>query len=251
MATTTTTAKTLEVTPYLIVQNADGLIDFVKDVFDAEELTRSTGSQGGTHCELRLSGTKVMIGGGKQVRGREKPAALHVFVPNVDAAYRRAINAGAKSLMPPRDQEYQARDGAVQDAFGNHWYIATQKGEHYAPAGMPNVMPYFHPRAAGRLIDFLQSGLGAEVIERHDAGGVVAHAKMRLGATVVELGEAHGQWRPMPMVMFVNVDDADAAFARAVAAGATALSEPADLPYGRSGAVEDDFGNQWYLTAMK
>jgi len=251
MATTTTTARTLDVTPYLIVQDAERLIDFVKDVFDAEELTRSTGSQGGTHCEVRIAGMKVMIGGGLQVRGREKPGALHVFVPNVDGMYRRAVRAGAKSLGEPRDQEYGARDAAVQDATGNHWYIATQKGEHYAPEGLPNVMPYFHPRGADQLIAFMQKGLGAEVMERHDAGGLVAHAKVRLGTTVVELGEAHGQWRPMPMVMFVGVDDADAAFARALNAGATALSKPADLPYGRSGAVEDPFGNQWYLTAAK
>jgi uncharacterized glyoxalase superfamily protein PhnB len=53
------------------------------------------------------------------------------------------------------------------------------------------------------------------------------------------------------MVMFASVSDADAAFAKAVRAGAEELSEVRDLPYGRSGAVEDPFGNQWYLTAKK
>jgi PhnB protein len=240
--TTTTDAQVLNVNPYLVAEDVNGLVDFVKRVFGAEETFR-TGTPTGTHVEVRLAGTRLMIGGGTP--GRSQRGAIHVLVPDVDAVHRRALEAGATSLYEPTDQAYGARDSAVRDAYGNEWYIATlQKAE-----GVPDMMAYFHPAGAPRMIEFLESALGAEVLERHESEGAIVHAKVRLGAAVVELGEAHGQWQPIPMMMFVNVDDADAAYARAVAAGAKPLSEPKDVPYGRSGAVEDPFGNSWYLTA--
>jgi len=245
MTMTATSPRVLDVTPYLVAENVEGLIEFVKRVFDAEEVMRATGSAGGTHCEVRLRGKTVMIGGG--LPGRSNLGALHVFVPDVDAAHQRAVDAGGTSLYAPMDQEYGSRDSAILDPFGNHWYIATQAGRE----GQPDVMPYFHPIGAPSMIDFLQNALGAEVLDRHESEGSVMHAKLRLGAAVVELGEAHGQWQPIPMMLLANVDNADDAYARAVAAGAKSLFAPKKVEYGRSGAVEDAFGNQWHLTAEK
>jgi PhnB protein len=54
------------------------------------------------------------------------PCALHIYVPDVDAIYQRAVNAGGVSLQPPTDQFYGERSAAVRDMCGNHWYIATQ-----------------------------------------------------------------------------------------------------------------------------
>lgn len=250
MATRKKSARAVDVTPYLVVEKADGLIEFVRRVFDADELTRTTGASGGTHCEVMIGGTKVMIGGGTAIRGREKPGALHVWVRSVDATHERAIAAGAKSLYAPTDQEYGSRDSAVRDAFGNHWYIAAAR-DPKSREGMPGVTAYLHPVGAATLLKFIERALGAEVLAKHMAGGKVAHAQVRVGAAVLELSEAHGHWRPMPMMFYVTVGDADRAYEGAVAAGATSLSEPADLPYGRSGAVEDPSGNQWYLTAPK
>ena len=103
------------VTPYITVGRVDELIDFVKEVFGAEELLRATGSAGGTHCELRIGDSKLMIGGGAHLTSPAMPTMLHLYVPDVDAMHRRAVAAGAKSLMPPRDQEYGERDSVVEE----------------------------------------------------------------------------------------------------------------------------------------
>ncbi len=76
------------------------------------------------------------------------------------------------------------------------------------------------------------------------------HAKIRVGGSVIEMGEAHGEWGPMPTMFYVYVDDVDAWYRRAIAAGATAMEAPALQPYGeRRAAVRDAFDNQWYLAA--
>jgi len=230
-------SRVTDVIPYLVAEDVDGLIDFVKRAFEMEEIFRTTGSAGGTHCEVRLHGQRLMIGGG--LAGRSNRAAILVVVPDVDAAHRRAVEAGATSLREPADQEYGARDSSLRDAFGNEWYISSA-GRH----GDQVLIPWFHPVVTKDMIDFLQSALGAELVE--SAGE--AYAQLRLGATLVEMGAAHGEWQPIPMMLMARVDDVDAAYARAMAAGAKSISEPNDVGHGRSGAVEDPFGNQWYLT---
>src|SRR5262245_780816 len=88
-------AQTLTV--YLAVRPAAGLIEFVKRAFGAEELVRTTGSGGGLHAEVRIGDAKVMIGGGEAWHGTPTPTALHLYVPDADAVYQRAIEAGALS----------------------------------------------------------------------------------------------------------------------------------------------------------
>ena len=182
-----------EITPYLVVEDADALIDFVKNVFEANEVMRTKGGAGGTHCELQVGDTKLYVGGNMKLTHAPNLASLHVFVPDVDAAHRRAIEAGATSLYGLVDQEYGSREGSVRDRWGNHWYIATERGESYRPKNTKDVMPYFHPKGAPRMIEFLEQALGAEVLEKYEHGGAVVHAKVRVGASVVELGEAHGE----------------------------------------------------------
>src|SRR5262249_61868800 len=57
------------------------------------------------------------------------PTRFYLYLPNVDAAYQRAIDAGATSIAPPKDQPYGERVGGVKDVFGNQWYIAWQIGD--------------------------------------------------------------------------------------------------------------------------
>jgi len=248
---TATTTQVREVTPYLTAEDADALIDFVKDVFGAEETMRAKGGAGGTHCELHIGDSKLFIGGNIPLPHGPNLGTLHVFVPDVDAAYRRAIEAGATSLHDLTDQDYGSREGSVRDRWGNEWYIATERGERYRPKNTKDAMPYFHPQGAPRMLAFLENVLGAEVLEKYEHEGAIVHAKIRVGASVVELGEAHGQWQPVPMMVVAAVDDVDDAFARAVAAGAKELDKPSAQPYGRRGAVEDPFGNQWHFMAEK
>jgi uncharacterized glyoxalase superfamily protein PhnB len=237
------------ITPYLTVHESAELIDFTKGAFGAEELLRSTGLAGGIHCEVKIGDSIVMIGEGGEWRGTPMPAAIHLYVEDADAVYRRALAAGATSLAEPVDQFYGDREASVKDLSGNHWYIATNKATGHAPQGLRTVTPYLHPRGADQLIDFLERSLGAEEVARHWApDGTVADAKLRIGDSVLEIGEAHGPWQPMPSVFFLYVEDVDAWYRRAVEAGAPSLSRPSEQPYGdRVASVTDPSGNVWYI----
>src|SRR5262245_54193018 len=239
------------VTTYLAVRPAVELIEFVKRAFGAEELLRTTGSSGGVHAEVRIGDTKVMIGGGSTWGGTPTPTGLHLYVPDADRVYQQALEAGAASLRSPVDQPYGDREASVIDLAGNHWYIATHQAGGHVPAGLGSVTPYLHPRGAPGLIDFLKRAFAAEEMETHRGpAGTVVHAKIRVGESVIEMGEAHGEFGPMPTMFYLYVDDVDAAYQRAVAAGATSTEAPAVQPYGeRRAAVRDPFDNQWYLAA--
>ena len=235
------------VTPYLIAKPAVELIDFVKEAFGAVESFRATGSAGGLHCEVRIGDSVMMIGGGPTFDPR--PAAIHFYVSDVDEVYSRALAAGATSLAAPSDQEYGERIAAVRDIGGNEWYIARRFDQTPVP-DLHNVTLYFHPVGAPKFIDFLQKAFGAQVVERHQSDeGFVYHAKMRLGDSIVEMGEAHDQWQPMPSAIYLYVEDVDATYKQALSAGATSALEPTNQPYGdRTAWVNDEFGNVWYLS---
>jgi PhnB protein len=235
-------------TPYIMVRQAAELIDFVKQAFGAEATVRGIGSAGGLHCEARIGDSMLMLGGGGAWQGTPMPTAFHYYVPNVDEVYERALRHGATSLMGPTE-DYGDRFACVKDAFGNEWYISTHLGPRYVPEGLRDVTIYLHPTGAPRLIDFLKQAFGAEEVARHDsAEGVVGHAKIRIGDSIIEMGEAHGQWQPMPTAVYMFVPDADAVYRHAVDAGATSLWEPTDQPYGdRNAGVQDPFGNQWFI----
>ena len=241
------------VTPYVVVQDVHAEIDFIKDVFDAEGQVYGLGSQGGFHAEYKIGDSMLMIGGGgkgSKWQGAPAPAALHVYVENVDATYERAVQAGATSLYAPMDQPYGDRDAAVLDTGGNHWYMGTRKGAIHVPEGATNLMPYLHPKGAPKMIEFMKQAFGAEEMAVHQSpDGVVQHATIRIGTSLLEMGEAHGPWQPMPMHFMLYVDDVDAWYARATKAeGAISMGEPRDQPYGaRTGTVKDPFDNVWYI----
>ncbi len=240
------------VTPYLVAQNAAGLIDFVRNVFDGEEKFRAMGSAGGIHAEFRIGDSMVMIGGGApelKWRGQSWPTGLHTYVQDVDTVYQRALQNGAESIDPPTDHEYGERGASIKDQAGNHWYIATAFGANYVCAGLRNVNVYLHPRRAEPVITFLKRAFGAEEEAKYASpDGVVHHARIRLGDSVIEMGEAHGPYPPMPTMFYLYVPDADAVYHRALLAGGVSIGEVKDQPYGdRSGGVKDPFGNEWYI----
>jgi PhnB protein len=239
------------VTPYLVAADGNALIDFVVKAFGAEEKERAI-MPTGVHGEVRIGDSMMMIGGGlagKKFPSTLHPNALHVYVEDADAVYKNALAAGATLIDEPRDQEYGERSATVKDAAGNFWYIATQKGESYMPKGLHNVNPYLHPRRAEPLIGFLKRAFDAQETAKYASpDGVVHHAQIRIGDSVVEMGEAHGKYEPMPAMFYLYVPDCDALYRRALAAGAKSLHEPKDQPYGdRNAAVTDAFGNIWYV----
>jgi len=88
-------------TPYIVAQDADGLIEFVKKTFDAEEVFRSVGGAGGRHCEVRLGDSMMMIGGGGPGlawRGDSHLGAFHIYVRDCDAIHERALKESAVPL---------------------------------------------------------------------------------------------------------------------------------------------------------
>jgi len=251
-ATDVTTSRGIRsVTPYLAVRPVDELIDFVKRAFGARELLRTVGSGGGVHAEVQIGDTNVMIGGGAAWGGTPTPTGLHFYVPDADQVYRAAVEAGAHSLYSPVDQPYGDREAGVRDVAGNQWYIATHQAERHVPEGLGSVTPYLHPRGAPALVEFLKRAFAAEEMAiHHGPDGAIAHAKIRVGGSVIEMGEAHGEWGAMPTMFYVYVDDVDAWYRRALDAGATSIEPPALQPYGeRRAAVRDAFENQWYLAA--
>jgi PhnB protein len=239
------------VTPYLVAADGNALIDFVIKAFGAEEKERVI-MPTGVHGEVRIGDSMMMIGGGiagKKFPSTLHPNALHVYVEDSDAVFKNALAAGATLIDEPRDQEYGERSATVKDAAGNFWYIATHKGESYTPKGLHNVNPYLHPLRAEPLIGFLKRAFDAQEVAKYASpDGVVHHAEIRIGDSVVEMGEAHGKYETMPAMFYLYVPDCDALYRRALAAGAKSLHEPKDQPYGdRNAAVTDAFGNIWYV----
>jgi PhnB protein len=240
------------VTPYLTVRRGEDLINFVKAVFGAEEIQRSTGgSAGGLHVEARIGNSMVMIGSAPMVE--EKPSALHVYVEDVDAAYRKALDMGATSLGEPTDQPYGERGASVVDVSGNHWYLARSLSGASVPEGLRNVTPYFHPRSAAQMIDFLKQAFNAEEVARYqDDAGRVMHARVTIGGAAIEMGEPQGPYQPIPMAIYLYVPDVDATYQRALEAGATSKLAPTDQPYGdRNAWVEDPQGHTWYIATPR
>src|ERR687893_851994 len=113
------------VSPYVVANRAQGVIDFLIESFDARQTRRYDMPDGSImHAEVQIDDTIVMITDG----GDDNPAFpvwLHVYVPDVDATYRRALDYGAVSVQEPSEQGDGDRRGGIKDAAGNTWWIAT------------------------------------------------------------------------------------------------------------------------------
>lgn len=117
------------------------------------------------------------------------------------------------------------------------------------PDGYHTLTPYLTVQDAGALLAFLTQAFDAvETLRMSGPDGAVRHAEARIGDSIVMIGQAREQWTPRPGTIYVYVPDVDATYARALAAGAVSLREPATQDYGdRSGGVQDPQGNQWWL----
>ena len=121
-------------TPYMTVRDAAAALDFYKKAFGAEELFRLTEPGGRVgHAEFRIGDSPIMISDEYPDFGALSPATLGgspikmmLYVPDCDAAVKRAVAAGATVLRQPADQFYGDRTAMVADPFGHGWYLQTR-----------------------------------------------------------------------------------------------------------------------------
>ncbi len=113
------------VSPYLIVEGAPRLIDFLKHTFNAQETSRVKGPGDRiAHAEVKVGDSVVMMADASP-ENKAMPSQLYVYVDDVDMVYKRALEAGATSVTEPKDQFYGDRNASVKDPTGNIWGMAT------------------------------------------------------------------------------------------------------------------------------
>jgi PhnB protein len=123
------------------------------------------------------------------------------------------------------------------------------------PAGHHTITPGFIVPNAAKVIDFMQRAFGGETVDRYDGpDGVVFHAEVKIGDSVLMLGDSGKGHDPMPASLSLYVDTGEAVdttYKRALAAGATSVMEPANAFYGyRSATIKDLGGNKWTICAV-
>jgi uncharacterized glyoxalase superfamily protein PhnB len=113
------------VTPYLVVEDLERYLAFLETSFDAEVTRRATGEGGGTHVEVRIGDSQVMIGESQETANS---VYLFLYVADADAVYRHAVESGAESVMRPADGRFgEKRGAAVRDPQGHSWFIGQHK----------------------------------------------------------------------------------------------------------------------------
>jgi uncharacterized glyoxalase superfamily protein PhnB len=122
------------VTPHLVVNHAADAIEFYRQAFGAEEISRMAGPKGKLmHAEIRIGDSRVMLVDEFPDHGKRgprpaggSPVAIHLYVEDADAAFERAVAAGARVVTPLEDSFWGDRYGRIEDPFGHHWSIATR-----------------------------------------------------------------------------------------------------------------------------
>lgn len=114
--------------PYFIVNDADRFVDLMKRIFDAEELRRFENPDGTImHAEIRIDDSVIMLSEATE-EYKPFPVVMHVYVPDSDLTFARAIEAGCESIQEPKNSEDDPdRRGSFSDFAGNWWSVGTQR----------------------------------------------------------------------------------------------------------------------------
>ena len=125
--------------------------------------------------------------------------------------------------------------------------------ESWIPEGFHTVTPNIILDDAEAAISFFKQAFGAtERYRLTTANGMIAHCELNFGDSVVSLGQSTGEWPAHSLVAQIYIEDSDALFARAVAAGASVVMPMTDMFFGsREGRVSDPFGNVWTIATLK
>jgi uncharacterized glyoxalase superfamily protein PhnB len=113
------------ITPYITVDDAGEVIEFLKKAFGAQETFAMRDEHGKVrHGEVKVGSSMVMLGSSHD-QWKARPGNFYVYVEDVDAVYKQAVSAGGKPVSEPETQFYGDRHGAVADSQGNTWWVAT------------------------------------------------------------------------------------------------------------------------------
>ncbi len=256
-----------EVYPYLIVRGAAAAIEFYRTVFGAEEVFRLPDTQEGRigHAELRLGPVTVMLADEFPELGIQSPLAfggtgttIHLHVDDVDALAAEALRAGATMVREPADYPHGERQCRIRDPWGHEWLLGHQiprsGGESpdpvaatTAPDPRPNLFPCLRFRDEPGAIAWLERAFG---FQRHavyaDDDGTILHAELKLGSGILMLGSAPED--ELGFGVYVYLEELEAHYARARAAGAEIVRPLADTGYGtREYGARDLEGHVWYF----
>jgi PhnB protein len=232
------------VTPYLLVPDPERMLTFYTAAFGAEETYR-TGTPDGMHVMFRIGDSMLMMGGPVE----NAPTGLHLYVDELEATYQRALDLGAAAIYPIIEAPFGERFAVVTDPAGTLWIVAERATSTLRHPEMGAVTPYVHPEGgAARFIEFLKEAFGADQLERHDEEGRgVAHCKMRVGESILELGDPERPGEARSSMFYLYVGDSHAVYKQALEAGATSIHPPEWMAYGDYvAAFTDPSGNKWF-----
>ena len=239
-------------TQYLILDRAADFLKFIEGAFGASEKFLMRDADGIIrHAEAQL-GESILEFAGACGQWKAMPAGLHYYVRNSDEVYAQALKAGGTSLYEPANRDYGDREAGVRDPAGNFWFISTHTaGNSFKPVTLQDLNSYFSVKDSARFLDFLEKTFRAETVDKHvGKDGSIAHAKVRIGDTVVELSEGRAPWGPRAVGHHYYVENCDQVFAQGLTSGCTELQPVTDQFYGdRSGSLLDPWGNHWYIAS--
>lgn len=113
------------ITPYIIVENADELVEFIEKIFDGQLLFKMQNQDGRiSHGEMTIGDSKLMLAEATE-EWEPTQTMLHFYVEDIDTVYQKALDFGVVTVKEPKNEFYGDRIATVQDSFGNFWSIAT------------------------------------------------------------------------------------------------------------------------------
>lgn len=225
--------------PVLRYRDTPAALDWLTRAFGFErqvEFAAPDGTIG--HAELRLGAGVIGLSSAGPVSADNPWTAVrqgvYVRVNDVDAHHTRAQSGGAVVVKPPADTDYGSREYSARDLDGHLWAFGTYPMG--ARPGRPNIFPELRYPSGARAISWLRDAFGFEtLIEVPGPEGKIVHAEMHFGDGVIMIdpgGEPGGAWGDSGQAMSVQIDDPDAHFQTASAAGAHVVLPLATTQYG-------------------
>jgi len=236
-------------TPYLLVNGAAGVIDFLKAGFGAVEKFRVNrpGSEQIMHAEMRIGDSVLEVADANEEFGARLLGNI-LHVDDVRVVYQRALQAGAISRFAPIEQSYGDLEAAVKDPAGNYWNITEIRKTDHRTEDTRTILPYLNLVGAAEFVEFTKRAFGAEEVSMFKSpDGKVIHARLRIGDSILALGEAFEGRALITGALHMYVTNVDAVYATAVREGIKVLRPLRDEPYGdRAAVLQDAFGNLWF-----